>query len=45
MEVRVRWNYIGYMDGSYEGTMREVEEGGGIVRGRARFQKEKRKMT
>ena len=31
------------MDGSYDGTVREVKEGSGLMRGGARFQQEKRK--
>ena len=30
------------MDGSYDGTVREVKEGSGVTRGGARFQQEKR---
>ena len=42
MESRVGWNDMGYMDGSYDGTVRKVVEGSGVMRGGARFWKEKR---
>ena len=33
------------MDGIYDGTVREAEEGSGIMRGGARFRQEKGKRT
>ena len=41
-EMRVGWNDTGYMDGSYDDTVREAEEGSGILRSGVRFQQEKR---
>ena len=37
-EMRVGWNDMVYMDGSYDRIVREAEEGSGITRGGARFQ-------
>ena len=45
MDTRVGWNDMGYMDGSYNETMREAEEGSSLTRGGERFRKEKRQRT
>ena len=36
---------MGYMDGSYDETVREAEEGSGLLRSGLRFLQEKRQRT
>ena len=45
MEMRVGWNDMGQMDGIYDETVRESEEGHGLLRSGAMFCQEKRQKT
>ena len=45
VETRVGWNDMGYMDGSYDETVREFEEECGLLGSRVRFRQEKRWRT